>query len=95
MVDSISFGPGRIAESRKTSASKVESNANAPQTLHTTAALNLSTLTAMARELAAAEPPLDYAKIAQIRQAIALGSYKIDSHAITNAMLRHFGTNAL
>ena len=41
----------------------------------------------MARELAEAGPPVDHARIAQIRQAIAQGRYAADPVAIAGAML--------
>jgi flagellar biosynthesis anti-sigma factor FlgM len=44
----------------------------------------------MARELTDAGPPVDHARIAQIRQAISLGSYRIDPSAIADAVLRHY-----
>ena len=44
----------------------------------------------MARELADAGPPVDHARIAQIRQAISLGSYRIDPGAIADAMLLYY-----
>ena len=55
-----------------------------------TATFSLSKLTAMARELTDAGPPVDHARIAQIRQAISLGSYRLDPSAIADAVLRHY-----
>ena len=92
MVDPISFGPLRSVEYRKTRAADAESKSAAPSV---EAALpipkfSLSKLTAMARELTDAGPPVDHARIAQIRQAISLGSYRIDPGAIADAVLRHY-----
>jgi negative regulator of flagellin synthesis FlgM len=91
MVDPISFGPLRPVKQRKPATASAASKA--PVSLagarHPTTAVSLSKLTAIARELAAGEPPVDFARIAQIRQAISLGSYRIDPTVIADAMLRH------
>jgi negative regulator of flagellin synthesis FlgM len=42
---------------------------------------SLPRLVSLAAELSRQGPPIDYAKIAQIRQAIALGRYEIDLKA--------------
>lgn len=49
----------------------------------------LSTLINLARTLADQGPPIDTAKIAQVRQAIADGNYQVDVEALANAMLRY------
>ena len=46
----------------------------------------------MANDLAAQGPPIDTARIAGIRQAIALGSYRVDPPKIANAILGFGGT---
>lgn len=38
-------------------------------------------------ELVGAGPPVDHEKVAQIRQAIAAGAYRIDAKAIADAMI--------
>ena len=48
---------------------------------------NLPRLVAIARELARQGPPIDYARIAQVRQAIALDSAAIDVDRLARAML--------
>lgn len=48
----------------------------------------VSKLTEIARRLAAEGPPVDHARIAQISQAIAAGTYRVDAAAIADAMLR-------
>ena len=96
MVDPISFGPLRSVEHRKTKAAPRPANAASKAPTATLAAeqatpkFSLSKLTAMARELSDAGPPVDHARIAQIRQAISLGSYRIDPSAIADAVLRHY-----
>jgi negative regulator of flagellin synthesis FlgM len=99
MVDPTSFGPLRPVEHRKTAAAPplatVESKAAIASlaVAQTTSKFSLSTLTAMARELSDAGPPVDHARIAQIRQAIAQGSYRIDPNAIADAVLRHYDSD--
>ncbi len=96
MVDPIKFGPLRPVEHRKSaSVPTTESKAALAPSLPAPAmpampAVSLSKLTAMARELADSGPPVDHARIAQIRQAIAMGSYRIDPDAIAGAMLHHY-----
>lgn len=46
----------------------------------------LPRLVALAQELSRQEPPVDYVRIAQLRAAIADGSYKVDANAIARAM---------
>jgi flagellar biosynthesis anti-sigma factor FlgM len=92
MVDPISFGPLRPVEHRKSAAANPErsSAAVAVKTEQATPTFSLSKLTALARELTDAGPPVDHARIAQIRQAISLGSYRIDPGAIADAMLLYY-----
>ena len=92
MVDPISFGPLRPVEHRKTVVANPESksSATAVKTEQATPTFSLSKLTALARELTDAGPPVDHARIAQIRQAISLGSYRLDPGAIADAVLRHY-----
>ncbi len=40
----------------------------------------------MAAKIASEGPPVDYAKLAQIRTAIFRGNYPIDTNAVANAM---------
>jgi negative regulator of flagellin synthesis FlgM len=44
-------------------------------------------LTRMVGELVQQGPPIDFARIAQLRQAIAEGSYDVDPRAIARAMI--------
>lgn len=92
MVDPVSFGPLRPVEHRKTVAANAEhrSGTTAVKTEQATPTFSLSKLTATARELSDAGPPVDHARIAQIRQAISLGSYRLDPSAIADAVLRHY-----
>ena len=92
MVDPISFGPLRPVEHRKAAAASPDSNsaATAANAEQPTPTFSLSKLTAMARELSDAGAPVDHARIAQIRQAISLGSYRIDPSIIADAMLLYY-----
>jgi negative regulator of flagellin synthesis FlgM len=53
---------------------------------------SLPTLVSLVAELANQGPPVDTAKIARVRQAIADGSYHLDSQQIADGMLRFLGT---
>lgn len=59
--------------------------------LGTAAPVPVAQLKNLARTLASGRPPVDNARIAQIRQAIANGEYRADTQEIADAMLRHFG----
>jgi negative regulator of flagellin synthesis FlgM len=48
---------------------------------------SLPKLISLASELASQGPPIDHAKIARIREAIALGTYRVQPEAIANAIL--------
>lgn len=49
----------------------------------------LSKLVSMARALAEQGPPIDSAKVARVRQALADGTYHVDVEALASAMLRY------
>lgn len=51
------------------------------------ASAGLSRLVTLAADLARQGPPVDYVKIAQIRQAIADGSYRVDPSKIAQAVI--------
>jgi flagellar biosynthesis anti-sigma factor FlgM len=52
---------------------------------------SLPKLIRLAGDLANQGPPVDYARISEIRQAIALGTYRVDPERISDAMLRFGG----
>ena len=92
MVDPVSFGPLRPIGQHSVPAAKGDA-ATTPTSAKAEVpgqSVSLTKLTAAARELAEAGPPVDYAKIAQIRHAIANGSYRADAEAIADAVLRHY-----
>lgn len=96
MVDPISFGRLGSVERRKAAVVPTPELAKASvqdALLSSTQAkpkVSLSKLTALARELSDAGPPVDHARIAQIRQAISLVSYRIDPGAIADAVLLYY-----
>lgn len=51
----------------------------------------VSVLADLARELSRQEPPIDHAKIAQIRMAIAQGHNNVDAEQVASALARHYG----
>jgi negative regulator of flagellin synthesis FlgM len=52
---------------------------------------SLPKLVTLASALAEQGPPVDFAKIAQVRQAIALGTYRVNPEAIAEGMMRFAG----
>ena len=55
---------------------------------------SLPKLVSLANELAEQGPPVDFAKIAQVRQAIALGTYRVSPYAIAEGIMRFAGKAA-
>lgn len=55
---------------------------------------SLPKLVSLANELADQGPPVDFAKIAQVRQAIALGTYRVSPEAIAEGIMRFAGKAA-
>jgi flagellar biosynthesis anti-sigma factor FlgM len=94
MVDPVSLSTLRPVESRLVRNAKTGGSPSAPAREAQAAPVPLSKLTAAARALADAGPPVDYVRIAQIRTAISQGSYQLDSRAIADAMLRHYHGDA-
>ena len=54
---------------------------------HELATKSLPQLVRLAAELSSAPPPVDQARIAEIRDAISKGSYRIDPDGIARALL--------
>jgi negative regulator of flagellin synthesis FlgM len=52
---------------------------------------SLPKLVTLASTLVEQGPPVDFAKIAQVRQAIALGTYRVNPEAIAEGMMRFAG----
>ncbi len=56
-----------------------------------TSSVAVSVLADLARQLARQEPPIDHARIAQLRTAIAQGHNNVDAEEVASALARHFG----
>jgi flagellar biosynthesis anti-sigma factor FlgM len=52
---------------------------------------SLPKLVSLASTLAEQGPPIDFAKIAQVREAIALGTYRVSPDKIAEGMMRFAG----
>lgn len=89
MVDPVNLGPVRsLPQSPRASTAKTEVRASVPAPAHPEpSAASLPKLIGLAADLAKQGPPVDYARIAQIRQAIAKGDYSIDADRIAHAMI--------
>jgi anti-sigma28 factor (negative regulator of flagellin synthesis) len=92
MVDIVSPGLGKIIPRQlpPTLARDGAAPANLPP-VNVERIKSLPKLVSLAKELAEQGPPVDFAKIAQVRQAIALGSYRIDPDRIADAIVRFAG----
>lgn len=90
MTQPISFRPLRAREPLAQT-SPLPSQTIAPRAATQSASVSIARLTGLARALASEAPPVDHARIAQIRQVIASGGYRPDAAAIADAMLRHYG----
>jgi negative regulator of flagellin synthesis FlgM len=90
MVDSVTLWPVRpVPKSLKDDGARAtRSEAMSARTINTSA--SLPKLVNLAAELANVGPPVDYAKIAQVRQAIAQGDYLIDVDTIAHSMVGFF-----
>ncbi len=93
MVDSVSSGLAKAAPRRLPPTKE-------GVTLPTLASVkienirSLPKLLSLASELASQGPPVDYAKIARVKEAIILGTYRVRPEAIADAILRFGGKDA-
>ena len=91
MVDPVTLWPVRpVSRSVKDDGARATRSEATPAHAIGTGA-NLPKLVSLASDLAKAGPPVDYAKIAQVRQAIAQGEYAIDVDSIAHSMVGFFG----
>lgn len=88
MTQPVGFNPLRASQSVARSAAT-----NLAQRDSSDAArpVPVAKLTALVHDLALQPPPVDHARIAQLRQAIASGDYRVDVKIIAGAMIDHFG----
>lgn len=90
MVDSVTLWPVRpVLKSVKDDGARATRSETAPARPVGTSA-NLPKLVSLAADLARAGPPVDYVKIAQLRQAIAQGDYPVDVDSIAHSMVGFF-----
>jgi negative regulator of flagellin synthesis FlgM len=98
MVDSVSAGFVKAAPRQLPATSGKEALAApgiAPAPVNVERIKSLPKLVSLASELAEQGPPVDFAKIAQVRQAIALGTYRVEPEKIAEGMLRFAGKAAV
>lgn len=88
MAQPVSFSPLRASQAVAPAAPVRNDPHKMPEVK---ASVPVARLTILARELAKQEPPVDHARIAQLRQAIASGGYRPEARAIADAMLHQFG----
>ncbi len=91
MIDPVRTGP--VSAIVATAAKGTDVSLSTPQQgrvrkpLDAAPGVTLPRLLNLVADLASSGPPLDYAKIAQVRRAIADGSYKIDADALAKAIV--------
>jgi flagellar biosynthesis anti-sigma factor FlgM len=90
MVDPVSFGPVNPVRGRVERLGH-EQISRKPQTISMQSAPALPTLVRLAQDLAKEGPPVDTARIAEIRDAIATGQYRPDAERIAIAIQAWYG----
>ena len=96
MVDSVSSGLAKAAP-RRLPPTPVTKEGETLPTLASVKIENIKSLPkliGLASELASQGPPIDHAKIARVREAIVLGTYRVRPEAIADALLRFSGKDA-
>jgi len=85
----------RIAPARRVAnGSESPSVATARAVGNAPASVPVTRLTSLAKELGEQGPPVDHARIAMLRDAIASGAYTVDATLIANAAVRfHQGSS--
>lgn len=91
MIDPVRTGPVTPIASTVAGSADVRRStpqqANVPKPLDAAPTVTLPRLLDLVADLASSGPPVDYVKIAQVRRAIADGSYKIDADALAKAIV--------
>jgi negative regulator of flagellin synthesis FlgM len=92
MVDIVSAGFAKAAP-RQLPATAVKDGVAPPSLtpVNVERIKSLPKLVTLASTLAEQGPPVDFAKIAQVRQAIALGTYRVNPDQIAEEMMRFAG----
>jgi negative regulator of flagellin synthesis FlgM len=91
MVDPISFGSVRPITGQTMAAATANRTTTSAAASTEAGNINLPSLPKLVRlaaEIASEGPPIDYARLAPIRQAIAMGTYGVDPAAIAKALLK-------
>ncbi len=86
MVENIILGSAKSVQNVRTGAIE-RRPASAPENPVQVQSATLPKLLRMANDLAAMGPPVDAARIAEIRQAIATGNYPVNPESIADAIL--------
>jgi flagellar biosynthesis anti-sigma factor FlgM len=86
MVDSVTFGPARLAPGLRASGA-AEAAPKREKMLKPAAPHSLSLATALAQK----GPPYDTEKVASLRAALASGAYKVDLGAVADGIIRFGG----
>ena len=89
MVDSVTFGPARLASGLRAS-SAPDTVTKRENILQPAAPHSLSLATALAHK----GPPFDAEKVASLKAAISSGAYKVDLGTIADGIIR-FGAREL
>ncbi len=87
MVDSVISSRPAPSANIPVASGKAKKSDVSVASVPTTQRPSLPKLVRLANDLAAQGPPVDFARIAEIRQAIALGTYRVDANRIAVAML--------
>jgi negative regulator of flagellin synthesis FlgM len=87
MVDPVSNGSVSKAQGLRIDRATKQPAGAPPKAADTGAMVATPILTRMVDELVQQGPPVDFARIAKLRQAIAEGDYKVDPRTIARAMI--------
>ena len=87
MIDNVR--PNAVAQVATGTLGKLSADRASPTAKYETSvqsAASLPRLLSLVADLSSAPAPVDFARIAQVRRAIADGSYKLDPEALANAI---------
>lgn len=92
MVDPVTLWPLRAVPKSVTDEGARTTHAQTVSTSTRVTSVGIPKLVNITAELAKAGPPMDHAKIDQIRHALSRGEYSHDVDAIAHSMIRFFRT---
>jgi negative regulator of flagellin synthesis FlgM len=87
MVDPVSNGSVSRAQNLRADRASSQPPGASPRAKASGTTVATPILTRMVEELVQQGPPVDFARIAQLRQAIAEGRYTVDPRTIARAMI--------